>query len=131
MNSESRPPLDGIFHVALNVKDVARARAFFCDVLGFRVEWQPDPDNCYLTSGKDNLALHKAPVGADLAGPGKLDHVGLIVPRDRDVDAWASFLASRGVAIEKPPRTHRDGARSCYARDPEGTLLQVIYHPPI
>jgi hypothetical protein len=29
------------------------------------------------------------------------------------------------------PRTHRDGARSFYCRDPEGNLVQMIYHPPI
>jgi hypothetical protein len=36
-----------------------------------------------------------------------------------------------GVTCEKSPRTHRDGARSFYARDPEGNVVQVIYHPPI
>ena len=29
-------------------------------LLGFAVEWEPDPDNVYLTSGCDNLALHRA-----------------------------------------------------------------------
>ena len=39
-------------------------KAFYVDVLGFRVEWEPDPDNVYLTSGVDNLALHRAPGAA-------------------------------------------------------------------
>jgi catechol 2,3-dioxygenase-like lactoylglutathione lyase family enzyme len=29
------------------------------------------------------------------------------------------------------PKTHRDGARSFYFRDPDGLLIQLIYHPPI
>ena len=35
-------------------------KRFYVDVLGFAVEWEPDPDNVYLTSGRDNLALHRA-----------------------------------------------------------------------
>ncbi len=129
--TETRPPLDGVFHVALNVRDVARTKAFFRDVLGFKVEWEPDPENVYLTSGKDNVAIHQAPENAKLDETGKLDHIGLVVPREGDVDAWSDYLARKGVKIEKQPRTHRDGARSLYARDPEGTLIQIIYHPPI
>lgn len=125
-----RPPVDGLWHVALNVSDVARARDFYRDVLGFRVEWEPDPENVYLTTGRDNLAIHKAPPGTPL-GAGRLDHVGIVLPRAEDVDAWAAWLREKGVAIERPPRTHRDGARSFYARDPEGVLIQFIHHPPI
>ena len=29
------------------------------------------------------------------------------------------------------PRTHRDGARSFYCRDPSGVRVQLIYHIPI
>jgi hypothetical protein len=28
-------------------------------------------------------------------------------------------------------KTHRDGARSFYFRDPDGLLIQLLYHPPI
>ena len=134
----ARPPVDGLFHVALNVADVGRARAFYRDVLGFRVEWEPDPDNVYLTSGTDNLALHRsagrvtaAPTGpADSSGQA-LDHLGLLVREADDVDRWAAFLESRGIALDAPPRTHRDGARSCYLSDPDGNKIQIIHHPPI
>ena len=42
------------------------------------VVWQPDPDNAYLSSGCDNLALHRGAVGA--AESQALDHLGFIVP---------------------------------------------------
>ncbi len=29
------------------------------------------------------------------------------------------------------PRTHRDGARSFYCKEPSGVKVQIIYHPPI
>ena len=131
MTRHMPPPRDGLWHVALNVADVARAKAFYVDVLGFRLEWEPDADNVYLTSGRDNLALHRAPPGTALEGPGRLDHVGIVVPEARDVDAWEAHLRQHGVAVERPTRTHRDGARSLYARDPEGVLIQILFHPPI
>jgi len=48
-----------------------------------------------------------------------------------DVDRWAAFLDSRGVALTAKPKTHRDGARSLYFQDPDGNSVQVIHHPPI
>ena len=125
-----RPPHLGLRHLALNVRDVVRMRAFYVDVMGFSVEWEPDADTAYLTSGRDNLALHRATDVAP-AGTGALDHLGVIVAKPDQVDAWAAFLETRGVAIDRRPKTHRDGSRSCYFRDPEGNRVQVIHHPPI
>ena len=121
------PPLRGLWHVALNVPDVERSLAFYRDAVGLEVEWRPDPDNVYLTSGRDNLALHKA----DAAPPGVLDHIGFVLPSAEDVDAWATWFTERGHSLEKPVKSHRDGARSFYVRDPAGVLVQFIYHPPI
>ena len=111
-------------------------KQFYVELLGFAVEWEPDADNVYLTSGTDNLALHRAsPEGAGRAGqgvePGALDHLGLIVRSAADVDRWAIFLESRGVVLGARPRTHRDGARSFYFADPDGNGIQIIHHPPI
>ena len=47
------------------------------------------------------------------------------------MDGWAAFLESRGVTIVAKPKTHRDGARSCYVTDPDGNTIQIIHHPPI
>jgi len=105
-------------------------RRFYVDFLGFAIEWQPDPDNIYLTSGADNLALHR--VAGPLAPAGQaLDHLGLIVRSAEDVDRWAEYLDELGVTIVAKPKTHRDGARSCYIKDPDGNVVQIIHHPPI
>ncbi|RMG11635.1 MAG: VOC family protein [Planctomycetota bacterium] len=123
-----RPPLKGLWHAALNVADVEASLRFYRDVLGMQVEWRPDADNVYLTSGRDNLALHKGP---SPAGAQALDHLGFVLPTPEAVDAWAAYLTVRGFAPEKPVRTHRDGARSFYVRDPGGVLVQFIHHPPL
>ncbi len=123
-----RPRLSGLWHVALNVTDVERALAFYEGDLGMKVEWRPDPDNVYLTSGRDNLALHRVDRVDD---PGRLDHIGFVLPAPEEVDAWAEWLRSRGHELAQAPKTHRDGARSFYVRDPLGNLVQFIHHPPL
>lgn len=127
--SPKRPRHRGLRHLALRVRDLEACVRFYTETLGFHLEWQPDPDNAYLTSGTDNLALHRvASLPAEAAA---LDHLGLLVDRPDEVDAWAAFLEARGVKMERPPRTHRDGARSFYFPDPDGNMIQIIYHPPI
>ena len=61
----------GLRHVALNVKDVRQSLEFYSTVLGMRLEWMPDGENAYLTSGPDNLALHQLPTGAE---PGRVQN---------------------------------------------------------
>lgn len=122
-----KPPALGIRHVALRVRDIEKAIAFWVEAFGYRLEWRPDPDNAYLTHGDDNLALHRVAV---VEPAGALDHVGFVVERPEDVDAWAARLASLGIGMDAPPRTHRDGARSFYTRDPEGNSIQVLYLGP-
>ena len=123
----------GIRHVALRVRDIGRSVDFYTNIMKMRVEWNPDPENVYLSSGTDNLALHQ--VGNDeaefLIAKGSLDHFGFIVSKPEEVDEWAHMLESRGIELAQKPRTHRDGARSIYFCDPDGNLIQLLYHPPI
>jgi len=117
----------GIRHVALYVNDLSAAEQFWVDVMGYAVEWRPDPDNVYLHGARDNLALHGKGTPAD----GRLDHIGIAVAAPADVDAWAAYLDSRGVPVKAAPRTHRDGSRSLYFHGPEGLLIQIIHHAPL
>jgi catechol 2,3-dioxygenase-like lactoylglutathione lyase family enzyme len=137
-----RPTHAGLRHLAINARQLDAMKKFYVDVLGFEVEWEPDADNVYLSSGIDNLALHRstrltspAPSGgsasADRGSVSPLDHLGLIVRSADEVDRWAAFLESRGITLDAKPRTHRDGARSCYFKDPDGNSIQIIHHPPI
>jgi catechol 2,3-dioxygenase-like lactoylglutathione lyase family enzyme len=54
-----------------------------------------------------------------------------VVSRPEDVDEMAARVQSLGVDLAQPVKTHRDGARSFYFRDPDGILIQLLYHPPI
>jgi catechol 2,3-dioxygenase-like lactoylglutathione lyase family enzyme len=120
----------GIRHVALTVRDLAAAERFWVEVMGYEVEWRPDPDNVYLHGGRDNLALHRGETAQD-SPAGQLDHIGIAVPTVADVDAWAAHLESKGVALKTHPKTHRDGSRSLYFYGPQNLLIQIIHHPPM
>lgn len=121
------PAAIGLCHVALNVLDIEACERFY-KLLGYAVEWRPDADNLYLSSGQDNLALHRV---GNIEGVGALDHIGIILKQAEDVDTWYEFLLRHDVKIDQLPKTHRDGARSFYCFDPEGNRVQMIYHPSI
>lgn len=119
-------------HVALFVRDLAACEHFYVDLLGMEVEWRPDDHNVYLTSGGDNVALHQAEpdVERDEATQ-RLDHIGFFLDSAESVDHWFAWLNSQQVRIRSEPRDHRDGARSFYCYDPDGTLVQMIHHPEV
>jgi catechol 2,3-dioxygenase-like lactoylglutathione lyase family enzyme len=115
--------------VALKCRNLEAMERFYVDVLGYGVEWRPDPENVYLTNGEDSLALHADPGAA--AGETRLDHIGVLLSEPNDVDAWAEYLTRRGAELAAAPRTHRDGCRSCYALDPDGNRIQFLFHPAL
>jgi len=126
----------GLRHLALNVNNLETSVDFYTRLLGMNVEWQPDEDNYYLTSGNDNLALHRA---KDVMGENtaekkllqSLDHLGFIIDKKDEVYDWFNFLKQEKVEILTEVKDHRDGARSFYCKDPDGNAVQIIYHPPL
>jgi catechol 2,3-dioxygenase-like lactoylglutathione lyase family enzyme len=120
-------PTRGLRHLALRVRDLGGTRDFYQEVFGMRVVWEPDADNVYLSSGSDNLALHRAEDRGE--GPQTLDHLGFLVGSEQAVRTAAERLRERGVEIVHEPRQHRDGSSSLYCLDPDGNLVQILYDP--
>ena len=122
----------GLRHAALYVRDPQASKQFYTRVLKMTIEWEPDPDNVYLTSdGLDNLAIHRREGDEPASGAQILDHLGFALPDADSVDAWYAWFKSHGVKILRDIKTHRDGARSFYAQHDDGVILQMIHHPPI
>ncbi len=117
-------------HIVVNVADVERALAFYCDQLGLapvRVdEWR-----------RHEVPFPSARVNAStiidllpLARPGEnIDHFCLVVePTD-----LAEIAASGRFEVVSGP-VRRYGARgdgmSLYVRDPDGNLVELRYYEP-
>ena len=130
--ADSRGPVvtRGLAHLALNVTRLEETVRFYRDVFGMRIVWQPDADNVYLSSGRDNLALHRATAPRATSGS-PLDHLGFVVESAERVHAVAAALEKRGLPLLRPARDHRDGSTSLYLQDPDGNVVQVLYEPNI
>lgn len=120
--------LKGMRHIALNVEDIQRSKAFYQGILGMEVVWEPDPKNVYLSSGSDNLALHELPQGQDFSAAGQhLDHFGFVVESVERVRELEEEFRAKGVKIIHPFKMHRDGSASFYCADPDGAVIQMLY----
>lgn len=124
-------PHIGLRHVALFCQDLKACETFYVDLLGFKVDWKPDEDNIYLTSGYDNLALHRAKPGFNPSKDQHLDHIGIIIKEKASVDDWFAYIQANQGDIRKAPKDHRDGTRSFYCADPDGNIVQLIWIPSI
>lgn len=122
-------PTGGLRHVALYVKNFDACKHFYVELLGMSIDWHPDENNLYLTSGTDNLALHRAPDDFSPAKHQHLDHIGFFLSEREDVDQWFEYLSAYHVVIKAVPKDHRDGTRSFYCADPDGNIVQMIYYP--
>ena len=124
--------LKGMRHIAIKVKDMARSKNFYQEVLGMDVVWEPDADNVYLSSGCDNIAIHRVPADfADDAKERQLDHLGFIVESIDRVKELERELMAKGVRIVYPFKLHRDGSASFYCADPDGIVIQMLYEPQL
>lgn len=124
----TRPaPHAGLRHLALYSSQLEACTHFYTELLGMKIVWQPDADNIYLSSGTDNLALHRAPADFQANANQRLDHLGFFLRERHEVDQWHDFMKSQQVPIKAAPKDHRDGTRSFYCADPDGNAVQMIY----
>jgi catechol 2,3-dioxygenase-like lactoylglutathione lyase family enzyme len=122
--------LKGMRHIALKVTDVARSKSFYQDILGMEIVWEPDPQNVYLSSGCDNIALHEVSRNfATGATEQQLDHLGFVVATIDQVKQLEETFRASGVKIVHPFKVHRDGSASFYCADPDGIVIQMLYEP--
>ena len=126
------PPLRRVLETALYVDDLARARAFYEDLLGLPVMFANERLVALDAGAGTVLLLFRrggsiAPAADDGSIPGHDGrgpvHMAFAIDRDR-AEAWRHHLTGRGVAIEAEKEWPRGGL-SLYFRDPDGHLLEL------
>ena len=127
------PAVRRVLETALYVDDMARAVAFYRDVLGLRI--MGGHDRLTPVDAGEGTVLLLFRRGATVAGiryPG-----GFIPPHDgtgpahiafaideATFESWQARLAATGIAIEVVNRWDR-GGRSLYFRDPDGHSVEL------
>ena len=109
-------------HVAVRVKDVARAKSFYIS-LGMKLVWD-DPEWCYLEAGSSNDGLALLGPNYKAAGP----HFAFHFTNKTEVEKAHKQFKEAGVHVGALHK-HRDGTSSFYLKDPEGNLLEMLHLP--
>lgn len=116
--------LESIGQIAVNVKDTARARAFYRDVLGLKHLFDAGPNLAFFQCGGIRLML---------SPPSKpeYDHPGSIVYyKVKDLAATHAAMAGRGAAFEQAPHLVANMPDHelwmAFLHDSEGNLLALM-----
>lgn len=120
-----------VAEAVLYVSDLARAQAFYAEVLGLPVTAVFGDESCFLQTGPhstlilfayDKLQGRVSVIPSHGAkGPG---HVAFAIPAE-EMDAWRQRLLAHGVEIEHEQEWSR-GTHSIYFRDPDQNSLELI-----
>ncbi len=111
--------IHGIYEVAIKVRDLARAEAFYRDVLGLEIGLR-DPRRpwIFLRAGAGMAVLQED------SGPWPQQHFAFTTD-EAGLARAASALRQRGVAVSGPVSLDWIPAKSIYFADPDGHDLEI------
>ena len=116
-------------HVSFAVRDLARARRFYEDVLGLAEIPRPAlgiPGAWYGVGGSE-VHLIETPAGVEVGAPPPAlsplaNHAAFAI---EDYDAAVAHLRARGVEVLESGR----GVAQLWVRDPDGNVIELIVPP--
>lgn len=123
--------INGIHHVALNVKDLDRSEKFYTEVLGFKVTHQFSTGlrHSMVFTGNSHLALFEAPELETEQAIEKLSEDGYqhlafgISPEE--FEPAVARLKEQLPDVEGPVK--RGAGQSVYFNDPDGNHLEIHF----
>lgn len=113
-------PIEGVYEVVVRVRELARAEAFYCGVLGLEVGLRDPRGMLFLRvgGGRGMLVLRED------AGAWPTQHFAFAVDPGR-IDAADEQLRRAGVETRGPVEHAWMPARSLYFTDPDGHDLEL------
>jgi len=123
------PSVVSYLHAGITVKDLARARRFYSELLGLKEIARPDLGfpGIWYGIGACQLHLMVPPEGRPAGEPegpfaGRVRHLAL------GVEGWEALTArlkAEGVPLrESPPAS--GGPRRVFVKDPDGNVLELV-----
>lgn len=114
-------PIRGIYEIAIPVKDLAKAEAFYREVLGLEVGLRDERRNwLFLRAGGQNGMV----VLQENKGEWPIMHFAFTV-EEADLEQAIALLGKNGVAIDGPHFHEWMPAKSVYFSDPDGHNLEL------
>jgi predicted enzyme related to lactoylglutathione lyase len=115
--------ITGLAQVALSVKDLEAATAFYRDVLGLPVLFSAPPGLAFFQVGPTRLMLTSS-------GDGEVGSHGILYYAVADMQAAFAAVVGRGAAAKEPPRMiAKVGGREVWLaaiEDPDGHVVGLM-----
>ena len=119
--------IDGIAQIALSVRDLAGANAFYGGVLGLKHQFDA-PNMSFFDIGGVRLMLSAQ--GGEPGGRGTIVYLKV-----KDIAAVHAALVAKNVRIEQPPhvvgRTPTSEVWLAFCVDPDGNLIGLMSDQPL
>ncbi len=115
-------PIQGIYEVAIRVKDLPRAEAFYTSILGLEEAIRDERRNwLFLRAGGDAGMV----VLQEDKSEWPPQHFAFSVS-EADIESAAAMLREKGIDVEGPVAHEWMGAKSIYFSDPDGHALELL-----
>ena len=129
----ARPKILGVAHIGVRTDDLAAARKFYGDVLGYQEPFTYDrPASqgggllCTYFKVNDRQYIEVFPELKD----SKQDRLSHISFETDNVDQLRDYMASKGVQVPEKLEPMGDGNRGFEVHDPDGHLIEFIQYMP-
>jgi catechol 2,3-dioxygenase-like lactoylglutathione lyase family enzyme len=121
--------ITGVAHMAVYVHDIAKARAFYHDFLGYEEPYHLDnPDGSLaMTFFKVNERQYIEVFPEKEAATDRLYHIAL---ETDDAEGLRRSLSSKGVKVPEQVAVGRIGNRNFNITDPDGHTVEMVQYMP-
>ena len=126
----TRPKVLGIAHMAVYVSDLAKARAFYKDLLGFDEE----PFTLKKSDGAERIVFIKINdqqylelFNEDPKNDGRLNHISVYTD---DADRMRTYLADRGVNVPDVVGKGQTRNKNFNVKDPDDHIVEIVEYQP-
>jgi catechol 2,3-dioxygenase-like lactoylglutathione lyase family enzyme len=128
--SPQRPRILGISHAAFYVSDLAKARAFYKDFLGFAEPYslqRPTGKELVWIKINDHQTVELFPGSEVAADADRLYHIAV---ETDDAEAMRVYLQSKGVTVPEKTPVGRIGNANYFLKDPNGNIVEIVQYLP-